>query len=617
MLRAIGRNMVRQAEQQLKPRAGGRTDAARLGAILAERGELSAVDAEIAARAASRLGFRLGEYLLRRELVSEQALLDALAEQSGLSALDLRSAPPDPGLFRPSQAVTYLRMGWIPWRRTPTGDIYAIDEPSSANALPDGCRAVLAATRDLRDHVTRLGAVELARWSETSRLAHTSCRTLRPSAYRRHSLIAGALLAVGLVLAPGVVGLFLIGLALLASISNMGLRSAAAAQRLRAPASRQGGNSIAMPRVLPRVTLLVPLHHEASVVPALAAALRAIDYPPALLDVLFLTEQDDTETRAALEPHIEQTGWASLTVPAGGVRTKPRAMNFALPFSHGDLIGVYDAEDRPDPKQLRKVAARFADLADPVACVQCALGFHNETRNWIARAFSIEYTTWFRLFLPGIARLQVPVPLGGTSVFIKRDVLESLGGWDAWNVTEDAELGILLARRGHRTAVIDSTTLEEVNFRPLAWVRQRSRWLKGFALTWIVHNRQPRELLREIGPRGFIAFQILTGSTVAGFLLAPVMWSLWPVIWGWRHPFLAHLPPATGYALAAIFLALGLTQAALQCCALVLAGKARLIPWLPVMALYWPLATVAAWKAVAEILVRPFYWSKTEHGIDT
>ena len=587
----------------------------RIGQILADQGAIGRASADRAARQARRFGMRLGDYLVRSGAVTDDDLLLALSTQSGLAVIDLEDTPPEPGLFDPADAPTLLREGRLPWRRTPVGVIEAVSDPYQ---VAPTARRVLASPHQIRAHLGRMCGSAIASWSEHSRQGDVSCRSWRPASIRRRVFVAMSAFVLALVAAPAIAGLVLVVAALMATCLNLGLRVAAAHAffRHRRHLVRRSEPNVTPMHALPAFTLLVPLHREAAVVPRLAVSLAALDYPEALVDVVFLTEHDDADTRRALAPFLGRNGWASIIVPPGGVRTKPRAMNYALPFCRGAIVGVYDAEDRPDPGQLGAVAARFAAGGVALSCVQCALGFFNEDRNWIARAFSIEYTTWFRLMLPGIAAMGLPVPLGGTSVFLRRHVLEDLDGWDAWNVTEDAELGILLARRGHRTAVLPNTTLEEVNFRPLAWIRQRSRWLKGFAITWIVHNRSPRALWRDLGPAGFLAFQTMTGSTVLSFLLAPVMWSLWPVMLGWQHPFLAALPPWGGIALASLFLLLGATQIAMQAIALATTGKARLIRWLPVMPAYWPLATVAAWRAATEVLFRPFYWSKTEHGID-
>src|SRR5690606_9418328 len=230
-----------------------------------------------------------------------------------------------------------------------------------------------------------------------------------------------------------------------------------------------------------------------------------------------------------------------ITVPRGTVKTKPRALNHALVYARGAIVGVYDAEDAPDPDQLMKVVSQFQRSGPEVACLQGVLDYYNPHTNWLSRCFTIEYATWFRLILPGIARLGLSVPLGGTTLFFRRSVLEELGGWDAHNVTEDADLGIRLARRGYRTELLDTVTGEEANCRAIPWIKQRSRWIKGYMMTWAVHMRQPALLWRQLGPRRFAGFQVMFLGSILQSLLAPLMWSFWILPFGLWHPLAAAM----------------------------------------------------------------------------
>jgi len=214
-------------------------------------------------------------------------------------------------------------------------------------------------------------------------------------------------------------------------------------------------------------------------------------------------EDNDTTTRKALCRTSLLTWMRSIVVPEGTLRTKPRALNYALDFARGSIVGVYDAEDSPDPNQLRIVAATFANAGPQVVCLQGILDYYNSGANWLTRCFTIEYASWFRVVLPGYARMGLVVPLGGTTLFFRHDILEKLGGWDAHNVTEDADLGLRLARAGYETVFIPSVTQEEANGRFWPWVKQRSRWLKGYAITYCVHMRDPGRLWRDLGPWRF------------------------------------------------------------------------------------------------------------------
>ena len=291
-------------------------------------------------------------------------------------------------------------------------------------------------------------------------------------------------------------------------------------------------------------------------------------------------------------------------------------MNYALPFCRGDIVGVYDAEDKPDPGQIRAVVQHLMDAAPEVACVQGYLDFYNCRDNWLARCFTIEYAVWFRVLLMGVQRLGLPIPLGGTTVFFRRTALEEIGAWDAHNVTEDADLGMRLARFGYRCEMIPTTTLEEANCHGVSrWVGQRSRWLKGYAITWASHMRDPVRLWRDLGPRGFLGFQVLFLGGITSYLAMPLFWVLWTGSLGFDLALWDHLSPPLLLAFSASMLLGPAVMLATAAVALHDSGRLRMLPWLLTLPFYWPLGALAAYRAIAEVFYAPFYWRKTEHGL--
>ncbi|NJO54123.1 MAG: glycosyltransferase, partial [Bacteroidales bacterium] len=368
-------------------------------------------------------------------------------------------------------------------------------------------------------------------------------------------------------------------------------------------------------RDLPRYTIVVPLYREARMVAPLLDALDALDYPREKLDILLVVEGDDAETRHAIAavgapPHVKV-----VVAPAIGPRTKPKALNAALPFARGDYLVVYDAEDRPEPGQLRQAVAAFREGGRALACVQARLAIDNARDGWLTRLFAGEYAGQFDVLLPMVTAHHLPLPLGGTSNHFRLDVLRRVGGWDAFNVTEDADLGIRLARFGWQTGLIASTTWEEAPRRLPAWLKQRTRWFKGWMQTWLVHMRQPRRLLRELGLAGFLAFQLMVGGTVLSALVHPVF------------ALLLALQATTGLVaagdgLGAVLSGLSLATLVfgyLASAALALVGLARRrlssIGWVvAAQPLYWLLLSAAAWRAAWQLAVDPFHWEKTEHG---
>jgi cellulose synthase/poly-beta-1,6-N-acetylglucosamine synthase-like glycosyltransferase len=359
---------------------------------------------------------------------------------------------------------------------------------------------------------------------------------------------------------------------------------------------------------------MVALYRESNIASRLTARLSKLDYPRQLLDILLVVEADDQLTREALSK-TNLPGWMRVVVvPNGAVKTKPRALNYALDHCRGSIIGVYDAEDAPEPDQIRKVVDRFYQRGPEVVCLQGSLDYYNPNTNWIARCFTIEYASWFRLFLPGIERLGLAIPLGGTTLFFRRRALEELGGWDAQNVTEDADLGIRLFRHGYRTELIETTTFEEANCRSFPWIKQRSRWIKGYMMTWLTHMRDPRMLWCQLGAWQFIGFQVQFLGSFAQTLLAPLLWSLWIIPFGLNHPLAVAMGP-NGFT--SLYIAMSVTT--LLGIAFDMEGLRRsqhkMNPlWVLTLMIYHPLATFAAYKALWELMTKPFYWDKTSHG---
>ncbi len=368
---------------------------------------------------------------------------------------------------------------------------------------------------------------------------------------------------------------------------------------------------------LPVYTILVPAYREAEVIGRTIAALENLDYPADKLDIKLLLEGDDYETIAAARLAAGALPTEIVLIPPGRPRTKPKACNVGLLRAKGELVTIYDAEDRPEPLQLRRAVVAFRRLPPLVACLQAKLSYHNVHQNLLTRWFTAEYETWFSLMLPALAHIGGPVPLGGTSMHIPRAILQSVGAWDPFNVTEDADLGIRLQRLGYEVAVLDSTTLEEANSDVVNWVRQRSRWYKGYLQTWLVHMRQPVRLWREVGGRGFLGINLLLGAVPLVAVLNPIFWAL-TAIWFLvqPHALTVLLPapiyyPALASMLAGNFLALYVSVVAIR-----VRRRPDLLPAVILSPLYWGLMSIAAIRALVQLLVAPSFWEKSMHGLD-
>lgn len=367
---------------------------------------------------------------------------------------------------------------------------------------------------------------------------------------------------------------------------------------------------------LPTYVVMVPAYREPDVMPRLVANLSALDYPPDRLDVMLLLEADDQETIDAASQLRLPGHFRVVLIPPSQPRTKPKALNYALTDTDAEIVTIFDAEDRPDPLQLRKVALTFAGADASVACVQCELGYFNADENVITRWFATEYRTWFSRFLPQLARADAPIPLGGTSNHIRREVLLEIGAWDPFNVTEDADLGIRLRRSGHRVAVLDSVTLEEANTDFVNWIKQRSRWYKGYLQTWLVHMRAPGRLRRDVGWAGFLRFNLFVGGTPLLALLNPIAWALLVMWFAFQPQFILDIMPwpvyysgLLGWVVGnTLFYYLNLTVAFEL-------GLSKVFRAALALPAYWVMMSLAAVKALIQLVFNPSYWEKTEHGL--
>ena len=424
----------------------------------------------------------------------------------------------------------------------------------------------------------------------------------------RQAALLSAAAAVLLVLAcarPALLVQGLVGLMSVLFLLSVFFRALLA---LWGAAPREADCAVADP-ALPVYTILVPLYREAAVLPALTRALLSLDYPCGLLDIKLVVEADDLETVRACETF--DGPFEVVSVPPSLPRTKPKAVNFALPFARGEFVVIYDAEDRPEPDQLRKAVAMFRVLPETTACLQARLAFYNAPENWLTGQFEADYQLWFGMLLQGLDRIGVPIPLGGTSNHFRADVLRDIGAWDPFNVTEDADLGIRLSQQGFRVAMLDSTTFEEAPTRIGVWIKQRSRWLKGYMQTWLVHSRQTRSLIARTGLKGFLAFQFFIGGAVLSAIVNPLLWIVCALSYVFPGLFpsgLAQLS-ATGAIGSNAILACLAVSAAIRC------GDRRLLPCGLTVAFYWLLISVAAWRGLWHLVTKPFHWEKTTHGL--
>lgn len=514
----------------------------------------------------------------------------------------------DPALLRFRRLRSYVRNGRAPWRRQ--DGLMRFLTTRESDAAPDLC---VTAT-DFAETLRRRFQDELTE-EATSGLAG---RAPQDSARRvmtvRQGAVGGlaALLAVAVfIIEPkaAAAAIFAVAALLFAVMISTRLALAAFAATAGIPHPR----SPLAEDDLPAVTILVPLFNEAEALPGLAAAIARLDYPPDKLDVKLLLEESDQTTIAEARRLNRDKRFDLVIVPRSAPQTKPKACNFALPTARGDLVVIYDAEDEPEPLQLRIAAETFAAAGPDLACVQAKLNFYNVDENWLTRLFTLEYCLWFDHLLPALDRLGAPVPLGGTSNIFRIEALIEADGWDPYNVTEDADLGLRLARHGWKTAVIETTTFEEANCRAPNWLRQRSRWMKGFMQTWLVHRRGGATRAR--GWKSIVAIDFFIGGTVIAALANPVLWAASFAEWTTGESAAGFLVAPLGEIAAATLAAGNLSLIMLAAFAPRRRGLSHLSPAAVFMPVYWLMMSAAAYVALWQIATRPHFWEKTAHGL--
>jgi cellulose synthase/poly-beta-1,6-N-acetylglucosamine synthase-like glycosyltransferase len=600
-----------------------------LGDLLVGRRIITLPQLDEAAGLAEQWNVRLGDALLSRNWIDPRLYYETFAQNFDLPFVDLIREPPDRALLLAADTDIYARRLTMPWRRGNGRLLIATAEPGPETVLFARGRwgaeidfvvaskfdIVVAVQTAFADALSHRAVFELAELDPqmSARTVFTTPQMLLAYA------VLSAILA-GLAFAPldtliffnVAISLFYFGNFVFKGIlvSVGGGRSADVDETIAVEARALRTED------LPVFTVLVPMFREAAMLPRLAQAMRNLDYPLGKLDIKIVLEAEDTETIEAARTLGLEGVFEIVIVPASVPQTKPKACNFALRFARGEYLVIYDAEDRPEPDQLRKVVASFRRAPANTACLQCRLSYYNVSENWLTRMFTLDYALWFDQVLPGLERLAMPIPLGGTSNHFRLDVLRELHAWDPFNVTEDADLGIRIAQKGYRVGVVDSTTFEEASCRAAQWIGQRSRWIKGYMQTLLVHTRRPLHLVRSVGLLGTLGFMFFIGGTVLTGLLNPVFWAVYLI---WLGLSAASFDPVFPQSL--LFLCLFNLLAGngaftyLIMLAPIRRGWLELIPFSFTLCGYWVLISLAAYKALWQLIRNPFYWEKTQHGL--
>jgi cellulose synthase/poly-beta-1,6-N-acetylglucosamine synthase-like glycosyltransferase len=600
-----------------------------LGDLLVARAIISLPQLDEAVNLAERWNVRLADAVLARAWTPPETIYQGLAFHFDLPFIDLVREPPTRNLPRVEDADFYARRLAIPWRRRGGRLVIATADPGPETVLFARQRwgnqldfvvtskfgVVWAVQAAFERSLSHRAVFELA-----ERDPEMSARTVFTPTQIASFLTALVVLLAWLFFAPlatlialnVVMGLFYLGnfvfKGILVSVGGTRSVERDVSVAITARALREDE--------LPVFTVLVPMFREPQMLPRLAQALRALDYPLGKLDIKIVLEAEDEETIAVAQTLGLEGVFEVIRVPPSQPQTKPKACNFALRFARGEYLVIYDAEDRPEPDQLRKVVETFRRSPPNTACLQCRLSYYNASENWLTRMFTLDYALWFDLVLPGLERLNIPIPLGGTSNHFRTEVLRQLHGWDPFNVTEDADLGIRLTQKGYRVGVVDSTTFEEASCRAGQWIRQRSRWIKGYMQTFLVHTRRPLHMLRTTGPLGFLGFVFFIGGTVLSGILNPIFWILY-LTW----LLAARVVDDPLFPQILLFLALFNLLAGngafmfLSMIAPIRRGWLDLIPYSLSTFGYWVMISIASYRALWQLVTKPFYWEKTQHGL--
>jgi glycosyltransferase XagB len=599
-----------------------------LGDLLVARRVLDLPQLDEAVGLAETWHVRLGDAISSRNWVTPAVYYQAVAFHYELPFVDLIRDAPDVTLLSADEADTYARRLTIPWRRSEGRIVIATAEPGPETLLFARKRWGVGTTFVVASKFDIVWAVQTAFADALSHRAVYELAELNPElsakqVFTPRQIVFGYALLTVLLLCLALSPIAtLIALNVVMSVFYLGNFIFKGVLVFIGGARTPDKDDIIAIEAralsddeLPVFTVLVPMYKEPEMLPMLAQSLRELDYPLGKLDIKLVLEASDVETIEVASKLGLEGVFEVIRVPPSYPQTKPKACNFALQFARGEFLVIYDAEDRPEPDQLRKVVATFRQSPPNTACLQCRLSYFNSYENWLTRMFTLDYALWFDQMLPGLERLNVPIPLGGTSNHFKIEVLRELHAWDPFNVTEDADLGIRLTQKGYRVGVADSTTFEEASCHAGNWIRQRSRWMKGYMQTFLVHTRRPLHLMQTIGPLGFFGFVFFIGGTVLSGLFNPVFWLLY---FGWLiaafSGFEAVFPEPLLFLALFNLLAGNGALVFLNMLAPIRRGWLDLIPYSLTSFGYWVLISIAAYKGLWQLLHNPFYWEKTQHG---
>lgn len=623
-----------------------------VGRILLEHGLISNADLDQALDIQESGGGQLGRILILMGVVSRRELYEALSTQWDAPWVDLVASPPERGLLESLRPEMMVTQGWVPYARhgehgviatsvAPTAElIHAAKEVLGVRtiqvlttsdwdvdqAVGAACRAVLiynAAEAHADERSDESAKFGLVRWQKNIPIAITGVALVALVAFPTWALML--LLGVA-----NVVFLINVGFKVFAGIRARFVRGAKLRWDYELLLQRKAeGLPLVEPPIsdfdLPIYTILLPVYHEANIIEKLMLNLGALNYPSSKLEILLLMEADDHETIDAARSLKLPESVRFVIVPPGGPQTKPRACNYGLSFARGEYVVIFDAEDKPEPNQLRDAVAAFRldafqrEFVDPtqkrLVCLQSSLNYFNSDYNILTRMFAIEYCYWFDAMLPGLDQSNLPIPLGGTSNHFETQSLRRVGAWDPYNVTEDADLGMRVSVHGDRVGVLESTTWEEAASSVMPWIKQRTRWIKGYIMTSAVYTRHPIRTYKSHGAWGSFSMLSLIAGTPLAFLLYPLVLGFTVITYIGVQFIGLYLPE---WLLVAGTFNMVISNTLMIGASFLASNKRygwRLAVFAVLLPAYWVLHSIASYRALYQIVFDPHTWEKTPHGL--
>lgn len=372
---------------------------------------------------------------------------------------------------------------------------------------------------------------------------------------------------------------------------------------------------------LPIYTIILPVRDEEySILKNLLDSINNLDYPKDKFDIKFVVDEEDIKTIEAGKELLKKFNFDLIIVPDYRIKSKPLSCNYALKFIKGEYITIYDAEDRPEKYQLKKAIQKFKELGNDYVCLQASLHFYNKYKNFLTYCFSIEYSMWFDFTIRSIDKFGSFFPLGGTSNHFKAKKLLELGKWDGFNVTEDAELGVRIARAGYKVSYLNSITEEECPITIHAWIKQRTRWIKGFMQTFCEYMffKKPICIKSTINFKPIRKLKFFDIITFNLFIMMSFFFFITMMV------IFLNLDIATNIKDFKLLIIMSyinifsfLIMTYMSFIIIIVKNKIKFnVFYLILFPFYWILHYIAGVRACYYLIVKPFYWAKTKHGID-